>query len=99
MMDELHKLGDEPWPANDQLHTDETNQFLRKLLTKLKVECTPPLTNARMIDTLVGEYIESQCINPTFIVGHPEVCHHSGIRILMHEFDKSLLDDVTFGQV
>jgi len=74
MMEELQKLSpDEPFPANDQLHTQETNQFLRKLLTKLKVECTPPLTNARIIDTLVGEYIESQCINPTFIVGHPQM--------------------------
>lgn len=30
-------------------------------------------TNARMIDKLVGEFIESVCINPTFITGHPEV--------------------------
>jgi hypothetical protein len=26
-----------------------------------------------MIDKLVGEYIESQCINPTFIEGHPQL--------------------------
>jgi lysyl-tRNA synthetase class 2 len=26
-----------------------------------------------MIDKLVGEFIESVCINPTFITGHPEV--------------------------
>ena len=34
---------------------------------------TPPLTNARLLDKLVGEFIEEQCINPTFITGHPEM--------------------------
>lgn len=26
-----------------------------------------------MLDKLVGEFIETQCINPSFIVGHPQV--------------------------
>lgn len=26
-----------------------------------------------MLDKLVGEFIENQCINPSFIVGHPQV--------------------------
>jgi lysyl-tRNA synthetase class II len=30
-------------------------------------------TNARMIDKLVGEFIEEGCINPTFIVSIPRV--------------------------
>ena len=38
---------------------------------KTNTECSPPLTNARMVDKLVGEFIEEQCINPSFIVGHP----------------------------
>ena len=29
--------------------------------------------NARMLDTLVGEYLEETCINPTFITGHPQM--------------------------
>jgi hypothetical protein len=28
------------------------------MLKKTKVECSPPLTNARMIDKLVGEFLE-----------------------------------------
>ena len=27
----------------------------------------------RLIDKLVGEFIESQCVNPSFIIGHPQI--------------------------
>uniref|UniRef100_A0A060TDT8 Lysine--tRNA ligase n=1 Tax=Blastobotrys adeninivorans TaxID=409370 RepID=A0A060TDT8_BLAAD len=61
------------FPPGDQLHTQETNQFLRDVCAKQGLECTPPLTNARLLDTLVGEYLEDTCINPTFVYGHPEM--------------------------
>jgi len=61
------------FPPGDQLHTDETNEFLKKILIEKKIDCSPPLTNARMLDKLVGEYIEETCINPTFIIGHPQM--------------------------
>lgn len=61
------------FPAGDQLHTMETNEFLKGILKKMKVDCSPPLTNARMLDKLVGEFIEEVCINPTFITGHPQM--------------------------
>ncbi|KAI8343619.1 lysyl-tRNA synthetase [Chlamydoabsidia padenii] len=59
------------FPAGDQLHTDETNQFLNDLLKKHNIDCSAPRTNARMLDKLVGEYLEVNCISPTFITGHP----------------------------
>jgi lysyl-tRNA synthetase class 2 len=61
------------FPAGDTLHTDEANQFLRDLCKKHNVECSEPRTNARLLDKLVGEYIEPLCISPSFIVGHPQV--------------------------
>jgi lysyl-tRNA synthetase class 2 len=61
------------FPPGDELHTEETNQFLQKILKDNKLECSPPLTNARMLDKLVGEYLEDTCINPTFIFGHPQM--------------------------
>ncbi|TDZ38478.1 Lysine--tRNA ligase cla4 [Colletotrichum spinosum] len=73
MIPELEKATGEKFPPADQLHTAETNEFLKKVLKKMKLDCSPPLTNARMIDKLVGEYIEEQCINPCFIFGHPQV--------------------------
>ncbi|KIK69907.1 hypothetical protein GYMLUDRAFT_212825 [Collybiopsis luxurians FD-317 M1] len=61
------------FPPGDTLHTDEANKFLRDLCTKHNVECSEPRTNARLLDKLVGEFIEPLCISPAFIVGHPQV--------------------------
>lgn len=60
------------FPPGDQLHTKETGEFLKKVLADNNMECAPPLTNARMLDKLVGE-LEDMCINPTFIFGHPQM--------------------------
>jgi lysyl-tRNA synthetase class 2 len=73
MIPALEKATGEKFPPGDQLHTAETNAFLKRVLEKCKVECTPPTTNARMLDKLVGEFIEETCISPTFIVGHPQM--------------------------
>ncbi|XPS74118.1 Lysine--tRNA ligase [Ascochyta lentis] len=73
MIPALEEATGEKFPPSNELHTTETNEFLKKVLQKMKVQCSEPRTNARMIDKLVGEYIEETAINPTFIVGHPEV--------------------------
>jgi len=73
MMSALEEACGEKFPAAHELHTEETNKFLKRMLEKTKVECSPPQTNARMLDKLVGEFIEETCINPTFITGHPEM--------------------------
>ena len=73
MIPELERACDVKFPPYDELHTDETNQFLKDVLKKMKVDCPPPLTNARMLDRLVGEFIEETCVNPTFILEHPQM--------------------------
>lgn len=92
MMPALEEATGEKFPPGDQLHTQETNDFLRRILKKCNVECTPPLTNARMIDKLVGEFIEEKCVNPTFIVGHPQMMsplakYHRSIPGLCERFE------------
>ncbi|AQZ13135.1 KRS1 (YDR037W) [Zygosaccharomyces parabailii] len=72
MIEELEKRFNVKFPPGDQLHTKETGEFLKKVLDDNKMECPPPLTNARMLDKLVGE-LEDTCINPTFIFGHPQM--------------------------
>ncbi|ODV82585.1 hypothetical protein CANARDRAFT_123762 [[Candida] arabinofermentans NRRL YB-2248] len=72
MIEELEKVFDVKFPPGDQLHTAETGEFLKQILIKNKMDCPPPLTNARMLDKLVGE-LEDMCINPTFIFGHPQM--------------------------
>ncbi|MCJ1316418.1 lysyl-tRNA synthetase [Xylographa vitiligo] len=73
MIPALEEACGEKFPPGEQLHTKETNEFLKRMLKKMKVDCSPPQTNARMLDKLVGEFIEEKCINPTFITGHPQM--------------------------
>ncbi|KAI0017772.1 lysyl-tRNA synthetase [Xylariomycetidae sp. FL0641] len=73
MIPELEKATGTKFPPADQLHTDESAEFLKSLLEKLNIQCSPPQTASRMIDKLVGEFIESKCINPSFIKGHPMI--------------------------
>jgi lysyl-tRNA synthetase, class II len=40
---------------------------------KHHVECSAPRTTARLLDKLVGTFLESQCIHPTFIMNHPQI--------------------------
>lgn len=72
MIEELEKVYNVKFPPGDQLHTAETGKFLKQILIDNKLDCTPPLTNARMLDKLVGD-LEDSCINPTFIFGHPQM--------------------------
>jgi len=55
------------------LTTEDTRQWLIKLCNERKVECKPPQTTSRLLDKLVGEFIEPECVNPSFICDHPEV--------------------------
>uniref|UniRef100_A0A336LR68 Lysine--tRNA ligase n=1 Tax=Culicoides sonorensis TaxID=179676 RepID=A0A336LR68_CULSO len=80
------------FPPADQLHTKETNQFLDTLAKKHNVECPNPRTTARLLDKLVGEFIEETCINPTFICDHPEIMsplskYHRSIPGLTERFE------------
>merc|ERR1719273_1951937 len=63
----------EKLPAPDQLHTEEARLTLDALCVKKNVECSPPRTAARLLDKLVGEYLEETCVGPTFITEHPQV--------------------------
>jgi lysyl-tRNA synthetase class 2 len=61
------------FPPADTLHTPETTKFLSDLCAKNGVECSEPRTNARLLDKLVGDFLEVECISPTFITGHPQM--------------------------
>ncbi|CCF49573.1 putative lysyl-tRNA synthetase, cytosolic [Ustilago hordei] len=73
MIKELEKQMNVTFPPADQLHTEETRQWLSDLAAKHNVDCSEPRTCSRLIDKMTGEFIETQCINPSFIVGHPQV--------------------------
>uniref|UniRef100_A0A7S1G259 Lysine--tRNA ligase n=1 Tax=Bicosoecida sp. CB-2014 TaxID=1486930 RepID=A0A7S1G259_9STRA len=53
--------------------TEEARDFLDRLCVEKDVKCPAPRTTARLLDKLVGDFIEVDCINPTFITDHPEL--------------------------
>lgn len=57
----------------NNLGTEESRGILLDLCSKFSVECKDPKTNARLLDKLVGHFLEPQCVNPTFIMNHPLV--------------------------
>ncbi len=59
------------FPPN--LESEETRAFLDDICKKRNIECGTPRTTARLIDKLVGELLEPECRNPTFIMEHPQL--------------------------
>lgn len=55
------------------LDDPEIEQKLIALLNEHKLECAPPQTVARLLDTFVGEFLEDDIIHPTFITEHPQI--------------------------
>jgi len=55
------------------LSSDEVNRYLIEACVKYDVKCPPPQTTSRLLDKLVGHFLEETCVNPTFIINHPEI--------------------------
>ncbi|XP_059849087.1 lysine--tRNA ligase isoform X1 [Hypanus sabinus] len=70
---DLEKILGEKFPSPDQFGTEETRKFFDDLCVRKDVECPPPRSTARLLDKLVGDFMEVTCINPTFICDHPQI--------------------------
>ncbi|XP_055613982.1 lysine--tRNA ligase isoform X1 [Uranotaenia lowii] len=73
MISSLEEILKVKFPPATELYSPEANKFLDQLCVKHEVECPAPRTTARLLDKLVGEYLEENCINPTFICDHPQI--------------------------
>jgi lysyl-tRNA synthetase class 2 len=60
-------------PKNTELHLESSRVYFDKLCKAKNVDCSNPRTTARLIDKLVGEYLESQCKDPCFITNTPTI--------------------------
>lgn len=60
-------------PDPNTLKTEEARQVFDRLCEERNVECPQPRTTARLLDKLVGEFLESKFISPTFLIGHPQI--------------------------
>ncbi|XP_058119977.1 lysine--tRNA ligase-like isoform X2 [Anopheles ziemanni] len=92
MISSLEEILKVKFPAADKLHTPEAAKFLDALCVKHEVDCSPPRTAARLLDKLVGEFLEENCINPTFICDHPQIMsplakYHRSLTGLTERFE------------
>jgi len=90
MISGLEEIGGFTLPKD--LTTEETRLALIKLCAEKGVVCSPPQTTTRLLDKLVGHFIEPRCINPAFIMEHPEVMsplakNHRSIPGLTERFE------------
>mmetsp|Transcript_5714 Transcript_5714/g.9962 ORF Transcript_5714/g.9962 Transcript_5714/m.9962 type:complete len:677 (-) Transcript_5714:248-2278(-) len=75
-----------------ELDDPEVDKKLLELLKEHDLECTPPHTTARLLDTLVGEFLEDNIIHPTFITEHPQIMsplakYHRSKKFLTERFE------------
>jgi len=73
MFPDLEKALGEKLPKPTELQTEGARQRLDDLCRQFNVDCESPRTAARLLDKLVGEYLEEACINPTFITEQPQI--------------------------
>ncbi|CAH9101311.1 unnamed protein product [Cuscuta europaea] len=71
MIEGLEKVANLSIPKD--LASDEANKYLVDACTKFAIKCAPPQTTSRLLDKLVGHFLEEMCVNPTFIINHPEI--------------------------
>ena len=70
MIEGLEEATGTKFPA---MEAPEMQSFLEAICKKHQIECRPPRTVARLVDKLVGHFLEDNIINPTFITEHPEM--------------------------
>ncbi|BHF75212.1 Lysine--tRNA ligase [Sparganum proliferum] len=73
LYDALKEAYDAEFPPAEELLTEAARAKLSAIADRFGVVCGEPRTTARLLDKLVGERVEPQCLNPTFIINHPEV--------------------------
>lgn len=71
MIGELEKMAGLEIPKD--LSSDLTTKYLLDACAKFDVKCPPPQTTTRLLDKLVGHFLEETCVNPTFIINHPQI--------------------------
>ncbi|XP_047254191.1 lysine--tRNA ligase-like isoform X2 [Capsicum annuum] len=71
MLSELEEVANISIPRD--LSSEAANKYFLDVCEEFDVKCPPPQTTTRLLDKLVGHFVEVNCIKPTFIINHPEI--------------------------
>ena len=66
------QLQDDNFMLPDITSLNATEEYTN-LINILGVKITPPHTLNRLVDGLIGEFVEKLCIQPTFLINHPQI--------------------------
>ncbi len=94
LIKDLEKMVDFTFPKEilADLSSENARQFLLNICLENNIHCAHPQTTPRLLDKLVGVYLEPLCINPTFIMNHPQIMsplakYHRENSILTERFE------------
>jgi len=68
ILDELRK---KTGYSFEKLDSEETRNELLEVCNKHNIKFAPPYTTPRILDKLIGEFVEVDCVQPTFLIHHP----------------------------
>ena len=76
----------------EDLNAQEAQEILCKICQEYSIEVPNPRTVPRLLDKMVGKFLESTCLNPTFIMDHPQIMsplakYHRNIKGLSERFE------------
>uniref|UniRef100_A0A0A9YTQ7 Lysine--tRNA ligase n=1 Tax=Lygus hesperus TaxID=30085 RepID=A0A0A9YTQ7_LYGHE len=57
----------------EDLHTPEALQSMLHICHEHGIQEPNPITNSRVLDKIIHEFIESKCVEPTFLLHHPVI--------------------------
>ncbi|MES1913164.1 MAG: hypothetical protein MHM6MM_005380 [Cercozoa sp. M6MM] len=57
----------------EDLNSEEARVYLAEKCEQFEIDCSPPQTTARLLDKLCEHFVESKCVDPTFITDHPAI--------------------------
>ncbi|KAF9761740.1 putative lysine--tRNA ligase, cytoplasmic [Nosema granulosis] len=57
--------------TGENIESQQIMEAMLKICEENSITVDEPKTTSRVLDKLVGHFIEPQCVNPTFIVGYP----------------------------
>eukprot|EP01095_Lingulamoeba_sp_RSL-Kostka_P012994 TRINITY_DN525_c0_g4_i1.p1 TRINITY_DN525_c0_g4~~TRINITY_DN525_c0_g4_i1.p1 ORF type:complete len:616 (+),score=221.59 TRINITY_DN525_c0_g4_i1:51-1898(+) len=57
----------------EDIESEDARLYLEKICEDRNIDCSEPRTTARLLDKIVGEFIEPQLVSPGFIINHPKI--------------------------